>query len=142
VGKPRSAIGAFILAAMLLPNVGCAANPNKVPTTTTAASGWLIDRLYFGTAISGGGEVSEADWKAFLGDTVTPRFPDGLTTWRASGQWRTDKGIVSEGSFILELAHASNEASARAIQEIRAEYKRRFKQESVMQVTAPGAVQF
>ena len=42
--------------------------------------------LYFGLAKGDGSLVSEAEWDAFLADTVTPRFPDGLTVYDARGQ--------------------------------------------------------
>lgn len=61
---------------------------------------WLLDRLYFGRAISEGGEVSEADWDEFIAEIVTPRFPDGLTFWRADGQYQDASGIIiREPSF-------------------------------------------
>jgi hypothetical protein len=52
------------------------------------------DSLYFGTA-KPDGIVSPEEWAAFLSAVVTPRFPQGLTVWQASGQWRTgDRTIV------------------------------------------------
>ena len=44
-------------------------------------------RLFFGLHGSAG-MVSEREWALFLGQIVTPRFPDGLTVFEASGQWR------------------------------------------------------
>jgi hypothetical protein len=128
---------------LTLGTVGCGGAPQRTKSATAPTSpSWLVDRLYFGSAMAAGGEVSEADWKMFLREVVTPRFPDGLTTWRANGQWRSNNVIVSEGSFVLELAHPSSPETERAVQEIRAEYKRRFKQESVMQVTEHATVRF
>jgi hypothetical protein len=133
-------------AILLLSAVGCASAP-KVPalaaaSTSTSAS-WLLERLYFGTAMQGGNHVSEDDWTAFLNEVVTPRFPDGLTTWRGRGQWREGTGtIVAENTIVLEIAHPTTSAAAQAIEEIRAEYKRRFRQESVMRVTQTANVQF
>lgn len=52
------------------------------------AGGTMVaDRLFLGRQIPGGGMVSDADWTAFLAEVVTPRFPEGLTVWRAEGQW-------------------------------------------------------
>lgn len=76
-------------------------------------------------------------WTSFLADTVTPRFPDGLTVIEASGQWRqrsTGK-IVSEPSTILEIVTDGTAEDARKFEEIRSAYKTRFHQESVGLVT-------
>ncbi len=35
--------------------------------------------LYFGLDLAGGGAVDEEAWADFLGEVVTPRFPDGFT---------------------------------------------------------------
>ena len=64
----------------------------------------IHDSLYFGTA-KPGGVVSSEDWARFLESTVTPRFPKGLTSSRASGQWRgADGEIVREDSHVLQLS--------------------------------------
>ena len=95
----------------------------------------ILDRLYFGRDIKSGGQVSEAQWAEFLAQVVTPRFPQGLTVWRADGQWRGADGvIVREPSFVLELIHPDGAAPERAVTEIIADYKQRFRQESVMRV--------
>ena len=38
----------------------------------------------------------DAAWDAFLADTVTPRFPDGLTVLDARGQWRDSEGLIGK----------------------------------------------
>jgi hypothetical protein len=108
------------------------------PGTLTPASDSRVgvsDRLYFGRSIPGGGIVSEADWTDFLRDVVTPRFPEGLTVWRAQGQWRDSSGvIVQERSFVLELIHPADPRFRASVDEIITEYKRRFRQEAVLRV--------
>ena len=47
----------------------------------------IQESLYFGTA-QPDGLVSPEEWSGFLGTTITPRFPEGLTVFQASGQWR------------------------------------------------------
>ena len=67
------------------------------------------DSLYFGTA-KPDGVVSAEDWARFLESIVTPRFPQGLTSTRASGQWRGPDGeIVREDSHVLQLLHPDDE---------------------------------
>jgi hypothetical protein len=113
----------------------CAPLPPQPAPPPPAEPASVSDRLYFGRNIPGGGTVTERDWAQFLAEVVTPRFPAGLTVWRAEGQWREQSGaIVKEQSFVLELIHGPDPAAERAVQEIAAEYKRRFRQEAVLRV--------
>jgi len=38
--------------------------------------------------------VSDAEWRAFLDEAVTPLFPAGLTVVEATGQWKGQSGQV------------------------------------------------
>src|SRR5262245_58080965 len=91
--------------------------------------------LYFGTAKPDGTAVTEEEFKGFLDQEITPRFPDGLTLVKADGQFRGDDGIiVKEQSFVLILffpAGFAREASQN-IEEIRQLYTTQFQQESVL----------
>jgi hypothetical protein len=94
---------------------------------------WIADRIYFGREIPSGGTVSDSAWNIFLRKSVTPRFPDGLTVWRAEGQWRDSIGnIIQEQTFVLELFYDESPDKEKAVQEIINEYKNRFKQEAVL----------
>ncbi|WP_374755868.1 DUF3574 domain-containing protein [Larkinella soli] len=107
------------------------------------ASVWELDRLYFGRSRSDGSQVSEREWRSFLTEVVTPRFPDGLTLWRAEGQWRDSTGaIVHECSYLLELVHPNGAHVQQKLKEIVTEYKRRFRQESVLRISGPVWVEF
>jgi hypothetical protein len=90
--------------------------------------------LYFGTD-EPSGRVTPEDWAQFLEETVTPRFPEGLTAWRASGQWRTASGaVVQEPSYVLSLVHPPSAAAEKAIEELVSSYKAKFQQEAVLRV--------
>jgi hypothetical protein len=131
---------ALVLALFAL---GAAACAPLAPAPAAAPQSLVLDRLYFGRSIPGGGSVSDDDWSVFLRDSVTPRFPDGLTVWRAEGQWREASGaIVREASFVLEIVHADDAVSEQAVQRVRADYRTRFRQEAVLRVSAPVRVQF
>lgn len=90
------------------------------------------DTLYFGTSKQDGTAVSAADWSAFVGDTITPRFP-GFTEWTARGYW---KG-ASEETHVVTIVHASTDDGA--IAQIIDAYKKRFAQEAVLRVRASCA---
>jgi hypothetical protein len=92
--------------------------------------------LYFGLNRKTG-NVSETQWKRFLRDHVTPRFPQGLTVWEANGQWRRADGvIVQEPAKVLLLVHDQTPAVHAAIDAIIEDYKKTFEQESVLWETA------
>ena len=110
------------------------------PTVSQAV---LADRLFCGLSIPGGGEVTEPEWRSFIAEEVTPRFPDGLTIWRAEGQWRGADGvIVREPVLIIEILHEHDLRIDRKIIEIAEAFRKRFRQESVMRVTMPARMEF
>ena len=102
----------------------------------------LADRLFCGLSIPGGGTFTEADWRAFENEEVTPRFTDGLTIWVAEGQWRgADGAIVREPVLIIEVVHKQDLHSDRDLYEVAEAYKKRFRQEAVMRVTVPAMME-
>ncbi|HZH42332.1 MAG TPA: DUF3574 domain-containing protein [Gemmatimonadales bacterium] len=109
----------------------------------TSSSPVLIERLYFGRNAGDSLVVTDSAWAAFLVEVVTPRFPDGFTAWPAEGQWRGANGVLErEPSFVVELVHPVGGGFDRALTEVVAEYKRRFRQESVLRVRASARASF
>jgi hypothetical protein len=86
------------------------------------------DTLYFGTARPNG-VVSEIEWRTFVDEVITPRFP-GFTEWSAEGHWKSDR----EATHVVEIIHPDRRANDEKVHEIIAEYKRRFRQEAVLLV--------
>ena len=112
--------------------------PPPLPQNACAPLGHSYTRttLYFGLNRKTG-NITGAQWKTFLREEVTPRFPQGLTVWEAGGQWRrADGAIVRERSKVLLLVHDESAAVAAAITAIIERYKQRFEQESVLWETA------
>ena len=108
------------------------------------SSPFVVERMYFGRNIDSTSSVSDSSWTVFLGTSVTPRFPNGFTFWRAEGQWRrADGALVHEQSFVLEIIHAADANDAEtAIGRMIDEYKRAFRQESVLRVVTPAKARF
>ena len=100
-------------------------------------------RLFFGRNIGDAEGVTEEDWRLFLADTVTPRFPDGLSVFDAAGQWRDSEGVIvrERSKMVLILAEPDSDALTR-LDEIADEYKRQFSQESVLRVVDSACVAF
>jgi hypothetical protein len=92
----------------------------------------------------GRGKASEARWRQFLAREVTPRFPDGLTVYETTGQWRDParKVVVRERSRVLRIIIAADEPVNDKIAAVVAAYKKQFAQKSVGIATRPACVSF
>lgn len=104
---------------------------------------FIRTELFFGSERPNKPEVSAAEFKQFLDEEVTPRFPDGLTLLTGFGQFREANGeTVQETSFVLLLLYPKEMAkdSSAKIEEIRTQYITRFEQESVLRVDDPRPV--
>jgi hypothetical protein len=98
----------------------------------------VIDSLYFGS-----GEVKPEQWQDFLATVITPRFPQGLTSWAAAGQWRNDAGeIEKESSYVLQLVHADTAQADSSIQEVVSMYKSQFHQRAVLRTRTRTCTSF
>jgi hypothetical protein len=130
-----------LLAALVF--AGCAPAVRATPPAPAVQEAWIADRLFFGRSIPGGGTVSDEEWTAFLRDVVTPRFPAGLTVWRAQGQWMSTGGEVQgEDVMVVEVLHPPDSRADAALEEIAREYRRRFRQDAVLHVRTPAEARF
>lgn len=119
--------------------------PPEAPRDACEAGEPAIEAaLYFGRSKGGGGEVTEAEWAAFLDSEVTPRFPDGLTVLDAYGQWRADaaSAITKEPSKLLVIVLFDLAAARPGLEAVIEAYKARFRQQSVLLVTQPVCAAF
>lgn len=124
---------------------------------------WIRTELYFGLAIPAGGaypsggRVTEEMWQVFVDEEITPRFPDGLSVFKVQGQWRdggpengSSKIVHEESRQVVIFRRGDAERGAGAgtpseeerIEAIRAAYKARFNQDSVMRVESVSRVRF
>ena len=104
---------------------------------------WVRTELFFGTDRPGP-DVTEYQFSRFVNDTVTPRFPDGLTVLSGSGQWKSDGRIVRERSKLVIILYPADGAaeSGKKIEEIRSAYEKQFQQESVLRTDSKEQVSF
>jgi hypothetical protein len=100
--------------------------------------------LYFGRGKPDGSMVTDDEFRAFLDDIITPRFPNGLTVLSGAGQFRGSSGrIEREGAmFVILLYPAGKKNSSAHIEEIRDSYRKTFAQESVLRVDGESCVYF
>ncbi len=99
--------------------------------------------LFFGATLADGQTLADQDWQKFVDDEVTPRFPEGLTELAGRGQWRRPDGVIThEPSRLLLIWYSPATNKDADIEAIRAAYKTRFKQLSVMRVDGVNCVSF
>ena len=119
----------------------CAADTE--PPCPEGADSWVKYEVFLGRGKADSEVVDAAAWDAFLADTATPRFPDGLTVLDAYGQWRNPEGVVErERSKVLVVLAPPGEEPLSLIHEVSDEYKRRFDQDAVHQATSDACVAF
>lgn len=133
---------AVVMAIAMAAALACVPLPAELPCPE-GSERYDEYRLFFGRSAAGEEVVSEEDWRAFLADTVTPRFPDGLSVFDAAGQWRDAQGVVvrERSKMVLILAEQDSDALTR-LDEIAEEYRKRFSQESVLRVVDSACVAF
>ena len=130
-----------IAVCLLLATVAC--SQSGTPSCPEGTEEFTEYQLFMGRSGAEGEIVDDEAWDTFLADTVTPRFPDGLTVLDGRGQWRGGEGMIKkERSKLLVILAPHGDDKMRLIDEISDEYKRRFSQESVLQVVEDACVSF
>lgn len=90
----------------------------------------LRTELYFAA-------IDRRQWDRFLADTVTPRFPEGLSWLDVHGQWREPGGRIGKlPSRLLIILHADTPANDAALDEIGLRFQQRHRY-AVLRVSAP-----
>ena len=143
----RPAIPSLALGLALGACAHAGSSSSPVPVASCEAGDSLLVRevIYFGRNRPSppGGEVTDAEWQAFLQEVVAPRFPDGFTIMDATGQWRGASGVVeTERSEVVIILHPGTAAAVQAVDQVIAEYKERFGQEAVLRERNPTCARF
>ncbi|MCC5888126.1 MAG: DUF3574 domain-containing protein [Gammaproteobacteria bacterium] len=140
--KPLAGLGVLVgtLAVM-----GCTATPPAVSAVDCGGmQSALRSELFFGMTHRRGAAIAEADWEDFLANSVTARFPDGLSVIEARGQWRNPGtgALVRQPARVLLIIHPDDARSDASLEALREDYKARFDQISVLRVTQPVCMAF
>ncbi len=100
-------------------------------------------QLFFGRHITPDRAVSDAEFRRFVDEVLTPAFPAGLTILDGGGQWRgAENQLIREASKVVILVVPERPETDRKITAVREAYKARFQQESVLLVTQQSCVGF
>jgi hypothetical protein len=138
----RRRVRGVVAALLVLAAAGCAGHgPSFEPAPGTQAL--VRSELYFGRLRPDGTVVSDAEWRTFVAEEITPRFPDGFTVFDALGQYRGRDGqIVSEPTKVLLIVHGPDARLRGSVRELRDLYRRLFQQESVLLIESPAHAGF
>ena len=135
-------LGAMVAAGLLL--AGCVSAPPPLPPACPPGQDYLqTAQMFFGRNIGDQPGVSDAEFSKFVDEEMTPRFPDGLTVLDAGGQWRGDENrLIREASKVVLIVLPPRRGVGDRLQAVRAAYKARFHQESVLLITQAACVSF
>ena len=116
------------------------------PAHPDSTRGWVDTKLYFGLGPADDPQkgISEADWRTFLDREVSTRFPAGLSVLDVYGQWQGKNQTTPERlrSKMLIIDYPDTQENRDKIEGIRAAWKLKTGDQSVMRVTQPADVSF
>ena len=131
----------FYLAAGLLIVALWSGGTRLQPATAQALSGTdaLKSEVYFGLRAADGKVVDAQGWEKFVTDMVVPRFAEGLTILEASGRTGSSPGGLNP-TRILVVVHPTGDDAQSRLQEIKAEYRKRFAGTGIFHTDQPVRV--
>ena len=130
------------MGAVAVLGVGLASPARAETGCAPAAERMARVELFFGAGALPQQTMSRA-FARFVAREVTPRFPDGLSLFAGYGQWRDSAGhIIREPTRLLLVYYRPDAAANGKIEAIRAAYKRRFRQQSVLRADTSACVSF
>lgn len=131
-------VGSLLLALLL---AGCAM---RAPLACPAGQERLrTAQLFFGSHDPAQPRLNDRDFRRFVNEELTTRFPDGLTVLDGGAQWKgeEDRRIREAAKVVLIVLPREGDPTPR-LDAVKAAYKVRFNQESQLLVTAPACVNF
>ena len=139
------ALGALIVATGLAGLTACATTPapEPLPACPAGQEAHRTAQLFFGRNIGDKPGVTDADFRRFMDEDVTPKFPDGLTVMDGGGQWRgAENKLIREASKVVLVVLPKGRDVSGRLEAVRNAYKARFHQEAVLLVTQASCVSF
>jgi len=86
-------------------------------------------------------KLNEADLRRFVDQEVTPRFPDGVTVVNGGGQWKgAENQMMRDAAKVVMIVLPPKGDPAAKVEAVRAAYRTRFKQDSVLVLPPPSCV--
>ena len=100
--------------------------------------------LYFGQSRPDGSTVSEEEWNAFKNTYILKVFKKGATTIPVSGNWYDpdQRHLITENTYIVVCVYKRSDSLSHEIDNLRDQYKKLHRQQSVLRVDRKVKVSF
>lgn len=86
-------------------------------------------------------KLNDVDIRRFVDQEVTPRFPDGVTVVDGGGQWKGDENqLIRDAAKVLMIVLPATGDPVGQVEAVRAAYRAKFKQESVVVLPPPACI--
>ena len=137
-------VAGLLAVAATLALAGCVTAPSTpLPACPAGQEAHRTAQLFFGRSVGDKAAVTEADFRRFVDEDLTPRFPDGLTVLDGGGQWRGEENrLIRESSKVVLIVLPKGRDASGRIEAVRSAYKTRFHQDSVLLITQAACVSF
>lgn len=130
LGAAILVVGPVLLAGcMSAPKTACPAGQSQLRTA----------QLFLGAKPPA--RISDTEIRKFVDAEVTPRFPDGVTVVDGGGQWRGDENrLIREAAKVVTIVLPETGDPAGKVEAVRAAYRSKFRQDSVVVMPPPACV--
>lgn len=131
------ALGAAILLLGPLALAGCMSAPKQA--CPAGQSQLRTAQLFLGARPPA--RLRDADLRKFVDTEVTPRFPEGVTVVDGGGQWRGDENrLIREAAKVVTIVLPEKGDPMGRIEAVRAAYRAKFRQDSMVVTPPPSCV--
>ena len=133
---------AALVAILLL--VGCVQAPRRAVQACPQGQDYLrTAQLFLGRNVGDKPTLGDAEFRQFVEAELTPRFPNGLTVVDGGARWRaSDDRLVREAQKVVTIVLPPAGDATRRIAAVRAAYKMRFHQDSVLLIGQAACLSF
>ena len=98
-------------------------------------------QLYFAGMFGPASKVSDTQFRKYVDEELTPRFPDGLTVLDGGRQWGGEENkAIREAAKVVLIVLPKSRAARSRIDAARSAYRSRFHQEAMVEVMPPACV--
>jgi hypothetical protein len=120
-----------------------AACAGRAPVCPAGQQSIRTAQLFFGRNDLAASRIDDAEFRRFVDQELSPRFPDGLTMLDGGRQWAgaENQRIRESAKVVLIVLPGRGDARAR-IAAVRAAYKARYHQDPALVVSEPACASF
>lgn len=131
--------GALFAVGLML--AGCASMGPRGGACPAGQERLRTAQLYFGAADQP--RVPDAQFRKFVDEELTTRFPDGLTVLEGGERWKGEENRrIREAAKVVLIVLPKEGDSQPRLDAVRTAFHTRFNQDSALRVTPPACVSY